>query len=179
MRKIPKFKIQKFPISFFPQFFQFIGKFLKFEEMECLIQYIKFKMLPALFYVNFPQFIHTWKLVFLNVGLRKYLNGFWQFTKRLEIRIFECCPRLASQFFQFMKKKKIEIFKCWPIDCTFTFLKWFRKLGLLKIGQETSNEQEWMEVESFRTAYLNISLNLVECTFLYFRRVNFKTVKIK
>ena len=28
-------------------------------------------------------------------------------------------------------------------------LKRFRKLELLNIGQQTSNEQEWMEVESF------------------------------
>ena len=32
---------------------QVIDKFLKFDEMEYLIHYVKFKMWPALFYLNF------------------------------------------------------------------------------------------------------------------------------
>ena len=49
-------------------FSQFIDKFLKIEEVEYLIRYVKFKMWPALFYVNslvFPNF--------LNVGVRLYV----------------------------------------------------------------------------------------------------------
>ena len=33
-------------------FSQFVDKFLKIEEVEYLIRYVKFKMWPALFYVN-------------------------------------------------------------------------------------------------------------------------------
>ena len=35
---------------------QFIGKFFKTEKVEYLIQYVKFNMWPALFYVNFLCF---------------------------------------------------------------------------------------------------------------------------
>ena len=34
-------------------FFQFADKFLKFEETEYLVHRVKFKMLPALRYVNY------------------------------------------------------------------------------------------------------------------------------
>ena len=37
-------------------FSQFIDKFLKIEEVEYLIHYVKFKMWPALFYVNSQHF---------------------------------------------------------------------------------------------------------------------------
>ena len=39
-----------------PYFSQFIDKFLKIEEVEYLIHYVKFNMWPALFYVNFLCF---------------------------------------------------------------------------------------------------------------------------
>ena len=44
-------------------FSQFIDKFLKIEEVEYLIHYVKFKMWPALFYVNslcFPNISECW-----------------------------------------------------------------------------------------------------------------------
>ena len=37
-------------------FFQFTDKFLKFEEMEYLFHYVKFKIWPALYYVNSHSF---------------------------------------------------------------------------------------------------------------------------
>ena len=43
--------------------FQFIDKFLKIEEVEYLIHYVKFKMWPALFYVSFlffPNIFEFW-----------------------------------------------------------------------------------------------------------------------
>ena len=43
----------KFHLSKWKTYFsQFIDKFLKIEEVEYLIHYVKFKMWPALFYVN-------------------------------------------------------------------------------------------------------------------------------
>ena len=42
----PKRKILLFPIQ--------LHKFLKFKEMEYVIHYVKLKMRPALFYVNYP-----------------------------------------------------------------------------------------------------------------------------
>ena len=43
----------KFHLSKWKRYFsQFIDKFLKIEEVEYLIHYVKFKMWQALFYVN-------------------------------------------------------------------------------------------------------------------------------
>ena len=51
----------KFPLFKWKTYFsQFIDKFLKIEEVEYLIHYVKFKMCPALFYVNSQ---HFWMLV--------------------------------------------------------------------------------------------------------------------
>ena len=47
-----KFNLSKWKIYFF----QCIDKYLKIEEVEYLIHYVKFKMWPALFYVNFLCF---------------------------------------------------------------------------------------------------------------------------
>ena len=41
-------------------FSQFIDKFLKTEEVEHLLHYVKFKMLPALFYVSSLCFPNIW-----------------------------------------------------------------------------------------------------------------------
>ena len=44
-------------------FSKFIDKFLKIEEVEYLIHYAKFKVWPALFYVNslcFPNMFECW-----------------------------------------------------------------------------------------------------------------------
>ena len=41
-------------------FSQFIDKFLKIEEVEHLLHYVKFKMLPALFYVSSLCFPNIW-----------------------------------------------------------------------------------------------------------------------
>ena len=54
--KIPFIQMEKI-------FFQFIDKYLKIEEVEYLIHYVKFKMWPALFYVNslcFPNIFEFW-----------------------------------------------------------------------------------------------------------------------
>ena len=85
------------------------------------------------------------KLGFLRVARRKYLF-FFAIYKRLEIRIFECCSRLNSQIAQFRNRNLVfsNVGQIFPNS-----LKRFRKLGLLTIGQETSNEQEWMKVGSF------------------------------
>ena len=40
-------------------FCQFNDKFLKIEEMGYLIHYVKFKIWPALFYVNFQYFSNS------------------------------------------------------------------------------------------------------------------------
>ena len=54
-------------------FSQFTDKFLKIEEVGFLIQYVKFKMWPALFCVNSHYFSNSsidLKLRLLNVGVR-------------------------------------------------------------------------------------------------------------
>ena len=78
----------------------YTAKFLKFEEMEYLIHYVKFKMWPVLFYENslsFPISSIGWKLRFLNVGIRLYLHSLC--TQKLKTGIFECCSKLNFQFF--------------------------------------------------------------------------------
>ena len=54
----------KFYLSKWKTYFsQFIDKFLKIEEVEYLIYYVKFKMWPVLFYVNslcFPNIFEFW-----------------------------------------------------------------------------------------------------------------------
>ena len=47
----------KFPLSKWKTYFSpFIDKFLKIEEVEYLIRYAKFKMWPALIYLNSLSF---------------------------------------------------------------------------------------------------------------------------
>ena len=43
--------------------FIFIGKYLKFKEIEYFFHYIEFKMWPALFYLNSLNF-QQWKLTY-------------------------------------------------------------------------------------------------------------------
>ena len=54
----------KFHLSKWKRYFsQFIDKYLKIEEVKYLIHYVKFKMWPALFYVNslcFPNIFEFW-----------------------------------------------------------------------------------------------------------------------
>ena len=55
----PKFHLSKWKTLFS----QFIDNFLKLEEVEYLIHYVKFKMWPALFYVNslyFSNIFECW-----------------------------------------------------------------------------------------------------------------------
>ena len=61
-------------------------------------------------YVNSPLLPNSsidTKLGFWNVGLRKYLKFLRQFTKRLKIRVSECCSKLDLQISQIMKKIEI------------------------------------------------------------------------
>ena len=54
--KIPFIQMKRY-------FSQFIDKFLKIEAVEYLIHYVKFKMWPALFYVNslyFSNIFECW-----------------------------------------------------------------------------------------------------------------------
>ena len=65
-------------------FFRFIDIFLKFEEMGYLIHCVKFRMSPALSYVNSPFISHSSidsKLGFLIVGLSLYLEIFSNLKK--------------------------------------------------------------------------------------------------
>ena len=51
----------KFHLSKWKTYFsQFIDKHLKIEEVEHLIHYVKFKICPALFYVNYLCFSRDW-----------------------------------------------------------------------------------------------------------------------
>ena len=55
-----KFHLKTYMKTYFSQF---IDKFLKIEEVEYLIHYVKFKMWPALFYVSFlffPNIFEFW-----------------------------------------------------------------------------------------------------------------------
>ena len=71
-------------------------KFLKIEEVEYLIYYIKFKMCPALFYVNSQHFL----MLVLGCTL------FPPIYKEIENWDFKCCSRLNFPIFPMMKKVK-------------------------------------------------------------------------
>ena len=75
-------------------------KFLKIEEVEYLIHYVKFKMWPALFYVNSQ---HFWMFM---------LGGtlFRTIYREIENWDFEWCSRLAFPIFPMMKEVKNWIF---------------------------------------------------------------------
>ena len=88
----------KFHLSKWKTYFsQFIDKFLKIDEVEYLIHYVKFKMWPGLFYVNslcFPKFFEFWGILFPPI----YTEVFkWD---------FECCSRLDFPIFPMMKEIK-------------------------------------------------------------------------
>ena len=52
----------KFHLSEWKSYFsQFIDKYSKIEEVEYLIHYVKFKIWPALFYVNSLCFLNIFK----------------------------------------------------------------------------------------------------------------------
>ena len=95
-------------------FSQFTDEFLKNEEVEYLIYYAKFKMWPALFYVNSLCFLNSsidWKLRFLNVGVRLYLHFSPQFTWRLKTGILNVDLGWTFQFFTIYERdKKTRIF---------------------------------------------------------------------
>ena len=70
-----------FKTSFFPMetnFTQFINKFLKFEEMEYLIPYVKVEMWPALY--EFP--------ILFSAAKFKLRHNFSQFIVRFKIGSF-------------------------------------------------------------------------------------------
>ena len=122
--------------------------------MEYLIHYVKFKMWPALFYVNshsFPNSSIDWKLRFLNVGVRLYLQSLC--THKLKAGIFECCSKLDFPIFpNSWKRWKIEIFECWPIGSTSKFFQILKEIEnwddqVLKRNHQM-NKKEWkLEVE--------------------------------
>ena len=116
-------------------FIQFTAKFLKFEEIEYLrIHYVKFKMWPALFYINsqFSQFIHRLKIKILECWC--YLHSLC--IQKLKTGIFGCCSKLDFPIFpNSLKRWKIEIFKCWPIGST---------SKVFQILKEIENWDDWV-----------------------------------
>ena len=77
-------------------FSQFIDKFLKIEDVQYLIRYVKFKMWQALFSVNslcFPNIFECCRL-------------FPPIYTEIENWDFECCSRLDFPIFSIMKEIK-------------------------------------------------------------------------
>ena len=88
----------KFHLSKWKTYFsQFIDKYLKIEEVEYLIHYVKFKMWAALFYVNSQ---HFWMLV---LGCSTLFPPIY---REIENWDFECCSRLVFPIFLIMKEVK-------------------------------------------------------------------------
>ena len=88
---------------------QFTDKFLKIEEVEYLTHYVKFKMWPALFYVNSLCFLNSsidWKLRFLNVGVRLYLHFSPQFTRILKTGFLNVALGWTFKFFPIQERKE-------------------------------------------------------------------------
>ena len=80
----------------------FIDRYLKIEEVEDLIHYVKFRMWTALFYVNslcFPKIFEFWCFCTLFIPIYTEIDN-WD---------FECCSRLDFPIFPMMKEiKKLE-----------------------------------------------------------------------
>ena len=74
----------------------FIDKYLKFKEIVCLIDDVKFEMRPVLFYVNshpyFQQWNSNWAIAFLN----STVDWSWEFW----MSVLGC----TSNFFVIQKK---------------------------------------------------------------------------
>ena len=92
----------KFHLSKWKAYFsQFIDKLLKIEEVEYLIQYVKFKMWQALSYANslcFPNIFELWCFILYTLFLPIYTE--------IDNCDFECCSRLDFPIFRMMKKIK-------------------------------------------------------------------------
>ena len=110
----------KFHLSKWKTYFsQFIEKFLKIEEVEYLIHYVKFKMCPALFYVNSQ---HFWMLV-LGCTL------FPPIYREIENWDFECCSKLL--FFPQWKSSKSRLVPAWwSVYAVYSFVSYARRKSL-------------------------------------------------
>ena len=93
----------KFHLSKLKRYFsQFIDKYLKIEEVKYLIYYVKFKIWPALFYVN-SLFSKHFRIFVLCCTL------FSPIYREIDNWDFECCSRLDFSIFPMVKEiKKLE-----------------------------------------------------------------------
>ena len=98
-----------------------------------------------------PKLSTNSKLGFLRIGCREYLVFFGNLQNGLKSQYLNVAlgwipklPNLEIEIWYFQMLVNRFYYQFFPNS-----LKRFRNFGLLKIGQETSNEQEWMEVRSF------------------------------
>ena len=107
-------------------------------------------MLTDLFYVNSSfssilKIVHKFKIGIFENWLSEILSFFWQ-LRHLNVALgwIPKLPNLEIEIWYFQMLVNRFYYQFFPNS-----LKRFRNFGLLKIGQETSNEQEWIEVRSF------------------------------
>ena len=123
----------------------------KFEEMEYLIHYVKFKMWPALFYVNshcFPNSSIYWKLRIWNVG--NFFPNLHIENWDWKLGYLNAALGWTFQFFPIHERdEKLELLA--DRQHFQIFLNSLRdwKLRWLNVEKESSNEQGWVKVGSF------------------------------
>ena len=80
MQRIPNdLRIPFFPVEYI--FFQFIDNFLKFEERECLIHYVKLKISLTLSKFTFFPNLAIFRTANLNIFLNLVECNFYHFRK--------------------------------------------------------------------------------------------------
>ena len=96
-------------------------------------------------FLLFLKIVHKFKIGIFENWLSEILSFFWQ-LRYLNVALgwIPKLPNLEIEIWYFPMLAKRLHYQIFPNS-----LKRFRKFALLSIGQETSNEQEWMEVGSF------------------------------
>ena len=90
---------------YFSQFI-FIGKYLKFKEITCLIHCVNFKTWPALFYVSSLSYFQQWNWNWDIASLNSSLIQSWEFSM-LVLRIIHLW---YSQWIRERDHKLLDIF---------------------------------------------------------------------
>ena len=102
-------------------------------------------------FLLFPKIVHKFKIgIFENwlSGILSFFGNLQNGSKSQYLNValgwIPKLPNLEIEIWYFPMLAKRLHYQIFPNS-----LKRFRKFALLSIGQETSNEQEWMEVGSF------------------------------
>ena len=99
-------------------------------------------------FLLFPKIVHKFKIGIFENWLSVFFGNLQNGSKSQYLNValgwIPKLPNLEIEIWYFQMFANRFYYQFFPNS-----LKRFRNFGLLKIGQETSNEQEWIEVRSF------------------------------